>query len=126
MSLLQGLSVLLVTFLLFLYAIKSGRNEAEARSFAFVSLVLSNLLLIIVNLSWHSNINRILLSGNKVLFFVMGGAITCLLAVLYVPFFSNLFHLAPLNFMELLLIAIVSLASLLWFEALKIYNQKSR
>jgi Ca2+-transporting ATPase len=122
--LLQGLGILLVTFLLFSYALRSGRSETEARSFAFVSLVFSNLLLIVVNLSWHKNIHRILLSGNKILFSVIAGAIASLFIVLYIPFFSNLFHLAPINFKDLLIIGITSLIGLLWFEILKIFNRK--
>jgi Ca2+-transporting ATPase len=125
-SLLQGFGVLLTTFLLFLYAIKIGKNETEARSFAFVALVLSNLLLIVVNLSWHKSLYRILLSGNRTLLYVLSGTLISLLLVLYVPFFSALFHLAPLGFKDFLLIAFVSLLSLLWFELLKIFNQKKR
>lgn len=123
-SLIQGIGVLLVTFLVFLYAVKTGRSEEEARSFAFVSLVLSNIVLIIVNLSWHNNIYKILLAGNKILFIVIGGAISCLLVVLYAPFFSKLFHMAPISLKEFALIGIASLASLLWFEAIKLFKLK--
>ncbi|MEI6597062.1 MAG: HAD-IC family P-type ATPase, partial [bacterium] len=51
-SLIQGLGVLMATFALFVFTIKSGRSELEARSFVFTSLVLANLMLIVINLSW--------------------------------------------------------------------------
>jgi len=124
-SLFQGLGIVVTTFLLFIYAIKSGRSEEEIRSFAFVSLVLSNLILIVVNLSRHEIAYRVFLRGNKVLFFVIGGAIACLSTVLYVPFFSDLFHMAPISWAELLLIVAVSSVSLLWFEILKFFTRKS-
>lgn len=121
-NLLQGLGILLVVFGLFIYTKVSGRSETELRSFAFASLVLSNLLLIIVNLSWEENIFRILKYANKTLLLVVGGAILSLFIVLYVPFFSDLFHLSPLYFLDFLLILFTALISLGWFEALKYFR----
>ena len=118
-SLIQGLVVLLGTFVLFYLTIKSGGSESEARSVAFASLVLSNLMLITVNLSWDKNIDRILLSAGKIFYFVVGGAILSLMAVLYVPTMADLFHLAPLSLRNLVLVVLVVLASIIWFEALK-------
>jgi Ca2+-transporting ATPase len=121
-NLLQGLGILTTTFILYMVVIRSGKGELEARSFAFTSLVLANLLLIIVNLSWKKTFHEILLTANKTLFIVLGGAISCLLAVLYIPFLSNLFHLAPLRIFDFLLIIIVAIISLFWFELLKIFR----
>jgi Ca2+-transporting ATPase len=121
-NLTQGLGVLLVTFLLFVFAVKLGRNEAEARAIAFTSLVFANLLLIAINLSWSKNIHKILLSSNRPLFIVSAGALMCLFAVLYIPFFADLFHLAPLNFNDFILIGAAVCASLIWFEVLKLFR----
>ena len=118
----QGLGILLGTFILFIFAIKSGKSEYEARSFAFAALVLANLLLIVINLSWSKNIYRILLSANKTLFMVFVGGISCLLSVLYIPFFSSLFHLAPLRLNDFFLISLVVFISLGWFEVLKLFR----
>lgn len=123
-SLLQGFGILLTTLLIFLYAIKTGRNEEETRSFAFVALVIANLILIIVNLSWHDNFYKIILSGNKILFYVVGGAIICLGAVLNVPFLYNLFHIAPISLGEFLLIGVISSLGLVWFEVAKMLKWK--
>jgi Ca2+-transporting ATPase len=124
-NLLQGLGVLIATFVLYIFIIKSGRGEIEARSFAFASLVLANILLIIVNLSWSKNIHHILLSANKVLFSVIIGAVFCLIAVLYIPFLSNLFHLKPLHLNDFLIIGVVVFISLAWFEVLKFVRSKT-
>lgn len=122
LSAMQGIVVLLATFSIFLYAVKTGKKEEEIRSFAFASLVLSNLFMIIVNLSWHRNVHSILMSGNKVLYAVIGGALFSLLTVLYVPFFSKLFHLARLSAVEFFMVMAVSFASLLWFELFKFFR----
>lgn len=122
-SLLQGLGVLIAIFVLFIFAIKTGRSEMEARSFAFVSLVLSNLLLIVINLSWRKNIHKILLSANKILLYIFFGALVCLFGVLYMPFFTDLFHLGPLYLKDFILILAVVLISLTWFEVLKLFKK---
>lgn len=123
-NLAQGFGILICTFLLFVYAIKSGHSETEVRSFAFSSLVISNLFLITVNLSWKKNIYQILRSANKVFIAVFSGGLVCLLAVLYVPFFAALFHLAPLALGDLLLVFLVAIFSLSWFEILKWFKNK--
>jgi P-type Ca2+ transporter type 2C len=126
-SIFQGIGVLIATFALFLFSIKSGMSEIEARSFAFTSLVLSNLMLIAINLSWRKNIHKIILSANKILLIVFIGALSSLFIVLNVPFFSELFHLAPLRPKDFALIVTVVFFSLIWFEVFKIFkniNQK--
>ena len=125
-SMLQGFGVLVATFVLFIFAVKTGKSDFEARSFAFTALVIANLMLIAINLSWSKNIHKILLSANKILFIVLAGALVCLSAVLYIPFFTNLFHLAPLNLKDLLIITIVVFISLLWFEVLKLLKNKDQ
>jgi Ca2+-transporting ATPase len=118
---LQGLSILVATFALLVITTKSGRSEAEIRSIAFTSLVLANLLLIIVNLSWRKNVFQILLSANRALGIVIAAAIACLFVILYIPFFSRLFHLAPLRINDFFMIAPIMFASILWFEGFKLY-----
>ncbi|MCX6794119.1 MAG: cation-translocating P-type ATPase, partial [Candidatus Gottesmanbacteria bacterium] len=120
---LQGLSILLATFVLLIITSKSGRSEPEIRSVAFTSLVLANLLLIIVNLSWRKNIFQILLSANRALVIVIVAAVACLAAILYIPFLSNLFHMAPLGTRDFFMIAPIMLVSILWFEGLKLLKK---
>ena len=125
-NLLQGVAVLIATFLLFVFAIKTGRSELEARSIAFVALVLSNIALITVNMSWKHNVYEILKSVNRTFVMVCLGAVACLLVVLYVPFFSTLLHLAPIGLPDLVLIICVVVLSLSWFEILKLFNKKQQ
>ena len=124
-SLFQGLSALVAALALFFYALKTGHNEPEARSFAFSALVLSNISLIIINLSWKKSLYKIILAANPIAFIISGGALFCLLAVLYIPFLASLFHLAPLSLFDFILIVIVSGLSLSWFEILKKFKNKA-
>ena len=125
-SVIQGLGVLIATFVLFVFSIKSDVNELEARSVAFTTLVLANLALIAINLSWKKNLHKILLSPNKMLVSVSAGAFLCLLAILYIPFLSNLFHLAPIHLKDFGLIFIAIFASLAWFEIFKLLRNSKQ
>jgi Ca2+-transporting ATPase len=123
-NLLQGLGILLATFGLYIFISRSGAGELEARTFAFAALVLSNILLIVVNLSWSKNIHKIILSANKTLGTVVLSALCFLLAVIYIPFLSELFHVVPLNLKDLLFISVVVFLSLIWFEILKFLRNR--
>lgn len=117
---LQGLGVLLATFALTVIAAKSGRSETEIRSIAFTSLVFSNLLLIISNLSWRKNVFQILKDGNRALITVIIAAIACLLAILTIPFFAGLFHVTAIRGGDFLIIFIVLSLIILSFEGIKL------
>lgn len=121
---LQGVGILLATFILMVIAVRSGRSDTEIRAIAFTSLVLANLLLIVINLSWRKNIFQILRGTNRALVIVIVAAITCLSVILYVPFFSRLFHLASLHPGDFLLIAPVMIVSVLWFEVFKLLRNR--
>lgn len=123
-NVLQGLGVLVATFLLYIFAIRSGKGEAEARSFAFVMLVLSNLMLILINISWEKTIYQIVNDANRILISVFAGTLLCLFAVLYNPFLSGLFHLVPLHPEDFAVVVTVAIFSVAWFEVFKYFRNK--
>lgn len=122
-SALQGLGVLLASFAVFIFAVNIGKNEMEIRSFAFSSLIMGNLMLIAINLSWSKNIFRIFLSANKIFFIVFAYALLCLFMILYTPFFSDLFHMSPISIKDFIFITVIVLISLFWFEIFKLLRK---
>ena len=120
----QGLGILIAVFALFFFSIRSGKGELESRSLAFATLVLANILLIVINLSWSKNVIRTLLSASGTLYLVSGGAIAALSAVLYIPFLSDIFHLVPLHFKDFFYVIPAAFISLIWFEIVKLFNNK--
>lgn len=121
---LQGMGILMATFILSVIATNSGRSETEVRTIAFTSLVLTNLLLIIINLSWTKNIFQIIAGANRAMVIVVAAALACLSVILYVPFLSGLFHLSSLRAGDFLLIAPVMIISVLWFEIYKLLKNR--
>lgn len=125
-SLLQGASVLMVVFAVFVLALYLKKGELEARTLAFTTLVFANIMLIITNLSWSQGFIKILKSENKALWWVLSATVIALMSVLYVPVLRNLFHFAFLTFDDLAITFLSGAVSLLWFEGLKKLNKKAR
>jgi len=120
LSLLQGLSILTVVFIVYLLSLNRGMGEAEARTLAFVTIVFGNLLLIITNLSKTQTFIQILKNKNKALFWVLIGTLICLGLILFVPTLQHLFHFSQLHLSDLVLTFSLAFVSLIWFEAIKI------
>jgi Ca2+-transporting ATPase len=118
-SLLQGISVLLVVFAVYYYALSIKMSEDECRTLTFTTLVFSNMMLIITNLSWSKNIIEILKAKNQAMWWVLSGTLAALAAVLSVPFLRSLFHFSPLSATGLGFALAGGVMSLLWFEGLK-------
>ncbi|GCL64686.1 cation-translocating P-type ATPase [Pseudaquabacterium pictum] len=118
LALLQGLGVLAAVMGAFAWA--SPRiPEAEARAFAFATLVVGNLALILSNRSATRSLWATLRTPNSTLWVVVGLALALLLAALYLPWAVGVLRFAPLPAQELAAACGLGLLSVLWFEAIK-------
>lgn len=118
LALLQGTGVLLVVLLAYGWA--NGRiPEAEARAFAFATLVTGNLALILSNRSTAGSLWTTLLTPNATLWWVMAGALALAAAALYLPWAVEVLRFAPLPAHELAAAVGLGLVSAVWFEAVK-------
>ncbi len=118
LALLQGLGVLAVVMAAFAWA--SPRiSEPEARAFAFATLVMGNLALILSNRSASRTLWAMLRTPNTTLWVVVGLAGLLLLGALYIPWAVAVLRFAPLPAHELAAACALGLLSVLWFEALK-------
>lgn len=118
-SLLQGVSVLLIVIAVFAVAMYRGQGEDDARALSFTTLIIANLGLILTNRSWSHVILHTLRSPNAALWWVSGGALFFLGAVLYIPFLRALFHFDTLHPIDLVICLAAGIVSILWFEGLK-------
>jgi Ca2+-transporting ATPase len=122
-SLLQGVSVLAIVLSVFLVARARGHSENNARGLAFAALVVANLALILTNRSWLRTIVATIREPNTALWWVVGGATAFLALTLYMPFFRDLFHFAPLHGVDLVICLLAGGLSILWFEILKLVRR---
>lgn len=118
LSLLQGLGVLAVVFAAFAWA-DHRLSEPEARAFAFATLVVANLALILSNRSATRSLWACLHTPNKTLWWVIGLASLILLGALYLPWARDVLRFAPLPAHELAAAWGLGLLSVVWFEGVK-------
>ncbi len=119
LSILQGISVLIIVLSVYAITLYNGQGDMEARTLSFTTLIIANLALILTNRSWSMTIFETLRSPNKALWYVIGGALLFLGMVLYVEPLRNLFGFSVLHINDLLICLVAGVISILWFEALK-------
>jgi Ca2+-transporting ATPase len=124
LSLLQGLFSLFVVTGVFKIALGLGQSEANARTLAFATLVISNVCLILSNRSWSRSILGSLSVRNKSLIWVIAGATLFLGLAVYVPIFQRLFHFERLHSWDILICLLAGVLSVIWFEVVKIFAGK--
>ena len=90
---------------------------------AYTTLILANLLLILSNRSWTQSIISILRVPNKAMLWVMGGGLTFLIVVLYVPALQKLFGFSQLNPVEPFICLGAAILSVTWFEIYKAFRK---
>jgi len=123
-SLLQGLTVLLVSLLVFVVGWTKGLETEESRAMAFATLIVANLTLILSNASWSRSLLGTLRSKNQAMWWVVGGAFVFLALVLYVPFLSQFFRFSKLSAFDGFFCALAGIASVAWFEVPKVIMRR--
>ncbi len=124
LSLLQGLFSLLVVMAVFKMALRLGQAATGARTLAFITLIVSNVCLILTNRSWSRSIISSLSVSNRALIGVICGATAFLFLVLYIPFLQKLFHFGSIHRADIFICLSAGVLSVAWFEFLKfIFNK---
>lgn len=118
-SLLQGAIAFVLLAALYLLALERDLPETDARTLTFVSLVLVNLGLMLVNRSFATSIAELLGKANHALVWVVAVTLGLLTLVVISPFGRALFRFGPLHADDLTLVAIVVLAVFATLEFLK-------
>ncbi|HEQ71634.1 MAG TPA: cation-translocating P-type ATPase, partial [Spirochaetia bacterium] len=125
-SVLQGTVALAVVVAVHQTALVLGQTVKEARTLTFITLIFSNLFLILTNRTWTVTIFRSLTVKNTALPWVLFGAVIFLFLVIYLPFLRGLFGFAFMHVDDFLLAAGAGILSVVWFEALKLFLRRSR
>jgi Ca2+-transporting ATPase len=125
-SLIQGLIVLLVTFAIYWLSCTFWKLEAaELSALTYLTLILSNLMLIVVKRSWTQSVAATIRYRNRALNWILVGAVVFLALILSVPLLSDLFSFRTLTAGQIGLGLGAAVLSVAWFEIYKIVK-KSR
>jgi Ca2+-transporting ATPase len=118
-NLFQGIGILVIVMLVYIGATAYGRNENQARTMAFTTLVIANLCLILSIRSWTDTLVVSVRRSNRALWYVSGGAVVFLAGALYIPALQGVFLFAPLSVAATIASVAVGLGSIVLFEASK-------
>ena len=124
-SCLQGVGILVVTLAIYLIGLHLGYEANEVRAMAFTTLIVSNIAVILTNRSWTDNIFRIIVTPNKAVLWVVGGAIFFLILILNIPFFLKLFQFQTLSFLNIIISVSAGIFTIVWFEIYKMVKLKN-
>ncbi|HEY5509814.1 MAG TPA: cation-translocating P-type ATPase [Prolixibacteraceae bacterium] len=120
----QGIGILVIVFAVYLIGLRLNYSEKEVRALAFTTLIAANIAIILSNRSWSRNIFQILVTTNKTVKWVVGGAIGFLLLTLNVPFLLNLFQFERISFVEAIICVAAGTSSIIWFEFYKVFRSR--
>jgi Ca2+-transporting ATPase len=126
-SLAKGLSVLVSSLIIYVFAANLGCSEGQVRAMTFTTLILSNLLLVLSDLSETKSVFTIAKDPNLSVKVILGAALLFLAAVLYIPLLRGLFHLELFPPSYYAAVAVVAVFSIGWSEIIKLRRvEKSR
>jgi Ca2+-transporting ATPase len=118
-SLVQGMIAFIPLAVLYVLAIGRGLPEEDARSLVFVSLVLVDLGLVLVNRSFATSVAELIGKANRALVWVSAVTVALLALVLAWPVARNLFRFGPLHTDDFLLVLVIVAAVFSSLEFLK-------
>lgn len=118
-GLLQGCGILAIVLAVFAIALYRGQDAEVARALTFTALVIADLGLILSNRSRVRNFLATIGTSNRALWWVMGGALSFLGLVLYVPPLRQLFHFGTLHTDDILIAVAAGIICILGAEAAK-------
>ncbi|MEI8225542.1 MAG: cation-translocating P-type ATPase [Bacteroidota bacterium] len=118
-SCLQGVGILIITLTVYILGLHFGYEAEEVRAMAFITLIVSNIAVILTNRSWTDNIFKIIATPNKAVLWVTGGAVFFLALILNIPFFLGLFQFHKLTLINIIICILAGLSTIVWFEIYK-------
>lgn len=118
-SIAAGASLGLACLGLYLGELSAGASAEAARAAAFATMVLGQVLLVLTERSPEQPIWRAKLSGNAVLWPVLGGTVGGLALALALPPLAGVLRFEPLGARQALLACGLAVGAVLWTELLK-------
>ena len=125
LSVIQGLTVFMAIFALFLHARWSGRSDIEIRSMTFGALMVANVGLILTNRSRTLTILQTFRQReNRAVKWIVIGALTILLSLIILPPLRLIFDLGAIGLFDWVLILFTATVGFGWYEIYKFIRQK--
>jgi Ca2+-transporting ATPase len=124
LSVLQWFFALCTVLIIFKLFIRMWQSETTAKTAAFVTLIVGNIWLILVNRSWTHNIIYMLKIRNTALIPVILWALVCLIIMVYIPAVQNIFYFTSMRIGYFILALAGWLLSVFRFEWVKFFSKR--
>lgn len=122
---LQGSAIFALIFCSYYYLIKNGYSQDFSTTFAFTTLVLSNILVVYVLESNDFAIKNFIVNlKDKIICLINSIILIVLLLIIYVPLLQNIVGTTSLKFIDLLISMFLSIIATCSFDLLKITKIK--
>jgi Ca2+-transporting ATPase len=118
-SCMQGMGIIVICLLVYFIGLKMGYSEKSVRTLTFVTLIISNISVILSNRSWTTGIFKILLTPNKAVMWIIGGAFVFLVLILNLQFLLDLFQFEKISYIQFLVCTVAGISTITWFEIYK-------
>jgi len=115
----QGVIALITLSVVFTLSSLSGDESDAVRTVVFTTMVLLSIVLIFADRSWSRPNLAVIRTPNPALWWISGGAIACLLAILYVPTLRRLFVFSELSVTDVVTCVCAALGAFVLFELSK-------
>ncbi|WP_153394616.1 cation-translocating P-type ATPase [Chryseobacterium vaccae] len=122
-SIIQGLVITAGILWIYQHSVHLGNDEPTTRAWVFSTLIFANILLSLVNRSFHYSIFESFKNRNYLLAGISALVLVLLFVILYVKPVSGFFSVAPLTVKELGLTFLTAAVSVLWFEIYKLLKR---
>lgn len=122
-SIIQGLVITAGILWIYQYSVHLGNDEPTTRAWVFSTLIFANILLSLVNRSFHYSIFESFKNRNYLLVGISALVLVLLFVILYVKPVSGFFSVTPLTVKELGLTFLTAAVSVLWFEIYKLLKR---
>jgi Ca2+-transporting ATPase len=84
----------------------------------FTTLIFANVFLSLTNRSFTYSFFESFKNKNILFPLIIGATLILLFTILYIPVFSNFFHVSSLNLKDLGITLLIAMVSVLWFEGI--------
>ncbi len=122
-SVIQGLMITVGTLTTYQYAVHSGFDEATTRTMVFVTLIVANIVLTLVNRSFHFSIFSTLKNKNRLVPLIIAITIALTALLLFVPPLTVFFGFSHLEANQILMSTGIGFLCVIWYELVKLYQR---
>lgn len=126
-SIIQGLMITIGILFVYQYAVHTGEHEDMTRTFVFVTLILCNVFLTLVNRSTYYSVIESLKNKNVLILGIIAITLMMLTGMILIPFVRTFFRLAEPSWQTILICTGTAIVSVGWFEIWKwVLRKKSK